>query len=63
METRFDNMKSILLDMYWMGLDTRAYRVSNIVSGMNALGYEDWDNVPQKVQAGLLYANYRCDER
>ena len=62
MKTRFDNMKSILLDMYCMGLDTRAYRVSNIVSDMNALGYEDWDNVPQKVQAVLFHANYRCDD-
>ena len=62
MKTRFDNMKSILLDMYWMGLDTRAYHVSNIVSDMNDLGYENWDNVPQKVQARLVYANYRCDD-
>ena len=62
MKTRFDNMKAILLDMYWMGLDTRAYHVSNIVSDMNDLGYENWDNVPQKVQARLVYANYRCDD-
>lgn len=62
MKTRFDNMKSILLDMYRMGLNTRAYHVSNIVSDMNDLGYEDWDNVPQIVQAHLVYANYRCDD-
>lgn len=62
MKTRFDNMKSILLDMYWMGLDARAYHVSNIVSDMNDLGYENWDNVPQKVQAYLVYANYRRDD-
>lgn len=62
MKTRFDNMKSILLNMYWMGLDTRAYHVSNIVSDMNNLGYENWDNVPQKVRAGLFYNNYRCDD-
>ena len=62
METRFDNMKSILLDMYWMGFDARAYHVSNIVSDMNNLGYENWDDVPQKVRADLFYANYRCDD-
>ena len=62
MKTRFDNMKSILLGMYWMGLDTRAYHVSNIVSDMIDLGYENWDNVPQNVQAYLLYANYRRDD-
>ena len=44
MKTRFDNMKSILLDMYWMGFDARAYHVSNIVSDMNALGYEKCDD-------------------
>lgn len=62
MKTRFDNMKSILLDMYWMGFDARAYHVSNIVSDMNDLGYENWDNVPQKVRAVLVYANYRRDD-
>lgn len=62
MKTRFDNMKSILLDMYWMGFDARAYHVSNIVSDMNALGYENWDDVPQKVRADLFYVNYRCDD-
>ena len=40
----------------------RAYHVSNIVSDMNDLGYENWDNVPQKVQAYLVYANYRRDD-
>nr|UWI07254.1 MAG: hypothetical protein [Bacteriophage sp.] len=61
-KTRFDNMKSILLDMYFMGLDTRAYRVSSIVSGMNDLGYDDWDEVPRKVQACLIRDNYRFED-
>ena len=62
MKARFDNMKSILLDMYFMGLDTRAYHVSNIVSDMNDLGYDDWAKVPQKLQAYLVHANYRLDD-
>ncbi len=62
MKTRFDNMKSILLDMYFMGLDVRAYNVSNIVSDMNSLGFENWDDVPQKVQAVLFHDNYRLDD-
>lgn len=41
MKTRFDNMKAITLDMYFMGIDARAYRVSHIVSDMNDLGYDD----------------------
>lgn len=61
-KTRFDNMRSVLLDMYFMGLDARAYHVSNIVSDMNGLGYEDWDNVPQRVQARLMYDNYRFED-
>ena len=61
-KTRFDNMRSVLLDMYFMGLDTRAYCVSNIVSDMNGLGYEDWDNVPQRVQARLMYDNYKFED-
>lgn len=60
-KTRFDNMKSILLDMYFMGFDARAYRVSDIVSGMNDLGYSDWDEVPKKVQACLICDNYRFE--
>ena len=60
--TRFDNMKAILLDMYWMGIDARAYHVSNIVSDVNNLGYEDWDNVPQRVQARLMYDNYKFED-
>lgn len=55
-------MKSILLDMYWMGVDTRAYHVSSIVSDMNNLGYEDWDNVPRRVQARLIYDNCRFED-
>lgn len=62
MKTRFDNMKSILLGMYWMGFDTRAYHVSNIVSDMNNLGYENWDNVPRRVQARLIYDNCRFED-
>lgn len=61
-KTRFDNMKAILLDMYWMGVDARAYCVSNIVSDMNDLGYEVWDRVPQKVQARLMYDNYKFED-
>lgn len=61
-KTRFDNMRSVLLDMYWMGIDARAYHVSSIVSDMNDLGYEDWDNVPQRVQARLMYDNYRFED-
>lgn len=61
-KTRFDNMRSVLLDMYFMGLDTRAYCVSNIVSDMNGLGYEDWGNVPQRVQARLMCDNYRFED-
>ena len=30
-KARLDNMSSILLDMYFMGFDARAYRVSGIV--------------------------------
>ena len=41
MKTRLDIMKSILLDMYFMGIDARAYHVSHIVSDMNDLGYDD----------------------
>ena len=62
MKTRFDNMKSILLDMYFMGIDARAYRVSHIVSDMNDFGYDDWDEMPQKLQAYLVHANYRLDD-
>lgn len=61
-ETRFDNMKAILLDMYWVGIDARAYRVSSIVSDMNDLGYEVWDRVPQKLQARLMYDNCRFED-
>lgn len=61
-KTRFDNMKSILLDMYFMGFDARAYRVSGIVTDMNDLGYDDWAKVPQKVQARLMYDNYRLED-
>lgn len=61
-ETRFDNMKAILLDMYWMGIDARAYHVSSIVSDMNDLGYEVWDRVPQKLQARLMYDNCRFED-
>ena len=60
-KARFDNMRSILLDMYFMGLDTRAYRVSSIVSGMNDLGYDGWDEVPKKVQARLICDNYKFE--
>lgn len=59
--TRFDNMRSILLDMYFMGLDARAYRVSSIVSDMNDLGYGDWAKVPKEVQARLIYDNYKFE--
>lgn len=61
-KARLDNMRSILLDMYFMGFDARAYRVSGIVTGMNDLGYDDWGEVPQKVQARLMYDNYRLDD-
>lgn len=61
-KTRFDNMRSILLDMYFMGLDTRAYHVSDIVSDMNDLGYENWDNVPKRVRARLMYDNYKFED-
>lgn len=61
-KARFDNMKAILLDMYWMGLDARAYRVSGVVTDMNDLGYDDWAKVPQKVQARLMYDNYRLED-
>lgn len=61
-KTRFDNMRSILLDMYFMGLDARAYCVSDIVSAMNNLGYGDWGEVPKKVQARLMYDNYRLED-
>lgn len=61
-ESRFDNMRSILLDMYWMGLDARAYCVSDIVSDMNDLGYENWGSVPQRVQARLMYDNCRFED-
>lgn len=60
-KTRFDNMRSILLDMYFMGLDTRAYRVSNMVSDMDNLGYGDWSKVPKKVQARLICDNYKFE--
>ena len=42
-------------------IDARAYHVSSIVSDMNDLGYEVWDRVPQKVQARLMYDNYRFE--
>ena len=61
MKTRFDNMKSILLDMYWMGFDTRAYHVSGMVSDMNNLGYGDWDSVPRRVRARLICDNYKFE--
>lgn len=62
MKTRFDNMKAILLDMYFMGFDARAYYVSSIVSDMNDLGYGDWGKVPKKVQARLMYDNYKFED-
>lgn len=55
-------MKAILLDMYFMGFDARAYRVSSIVSDMNDLGYGDWGKVPKKVQARLMYDNYKFED-
>lgn len=61
-KTRLDNMRSILLDMYFMGFDARAYCVSGIVTDMNDLGYDDWAKVPQKVQARLMYDNYRLED-
>lgn len=61
-KTRLDNMRSILLDMYFMGFDARAYRVSGIVADMNDLGYGDWAKVPRKVQARLMYDNYRLED-
>lgn len=61
-KARLDNMRSILLDMYFMGFDARAYLVSGIVTDMNDLGYDDWSEVPQKVQARLMYDNYRLDD-
>lgn len=61
-KTRFDNMGLVLLDMYFMGLDARAYCVSGIVSDMGGLGYEDWGDVPQGVQARLMYDNYRFED-
>lgn len=61
-KARLDNMRSILLDMYFMGFDARAYRVSSIVTDMNDLGYDDWAKVPQKVQARLMYDNYRLED-
>lgn len=61
-KARLDNMRSILLDMYFMGFDARAYRVSGIVTDMNDLGYDDWAKVPQKVQARLMYDNYRLED-
>ena len=61
-KTRFDNMRSVLLDMYFMGFDARAYYVSSIVSDMNDLGYGIWDRVPQRVQARLMYDNYRFED-
>ena len=61
-KARLDNMRSILLDMYFMGFDARAYRVSGIVADMNDLGYDDWAKVPQKVQARLMYDNYRLED-
>ena len=45
-----------------MGFDARAYRVSGIVTDMNDLGYNDWAKVPQKVQARLMYDNYRLED-
>lgn len=61
-EIGFDNMGSILLDMYFMGFDARAYCVSGMVADMNNLGYDDWAKVPQKVQARLMYDNYRLED-
>ena len=61
-KARLDNMRSILLDMYFMGLDARAYCVSSIVSDMNNLGYGDWGEVPKKVRARLMYDNYRLED-
>ena len=61
-DNRLDNMRSILLDMYFMGFDARAYRVSGIVTDVNNLGYDDWAKVPQKVQARLMYDNYRLED-
>lgn len=61
-KSRLDNMKSILLDMYFMGFDAREYLVSGIVTDMNDLGYDDWAKVPQKVQACLMYDNYRLED-
>ena len=60
-KTRFDSMGSILLDMYFMGIDARAYRVSSIVSDMGDLGYGDWARVPKGVQARLIYDNYKFE--
>lgn len=59
---RLDNMRSILLDMYFMGFDARAYLVSGVVTDMNDLGYDVWVEVPQKVQARLMYDNYRFED-
>ena len=61
-KARFDSMRSILLDMYFMGFDARAYCVSGMVTDMNDLGYDDWARVPQKVQARLMYDNYRLED-
>lgn len=61
-KARLDNMRSILLDMYFMGVDARAYRVSGMVTDMNDLGYDDWARVPQRVQARLMYDNYRFED-
>lgn len=61
-KARLDNMRLILLDMYFMGFDARAYRVSGMVTDMNDLGYDNWAEVPQKVQARLMYDNYRLED-
>ena len=61
-KARFDSMRSILLDMYFMGFDARAYCVSGMVTDMNDLGYDDWARVPRKVQARLMYDNYRLED-
>lgn len=61
-KARLDNMRSILLDMYFMGFDARAYCVSGVVTDMIDLGYGDWAKVPQKVQARLMYDNYRFED-
>ena len=61
-KARLDNMRSILLDMYFMGFDARAYRVIEMVTDLNDLGYGDWAEVPQKVQARLMYDNYRLED-